>query len=133
MVRFQNLIKNVFLILHGHNIHCQQQVLSKFHMLYTQFAFLPYCGVAGVVFKMASQQEKALCVLRFEVSRSVITVQLEFRARPKKHISLVWCIFFKPCTKFTLHSNHRSGHLKWSTHKAFCWDAILETGPAAPQ
>jgi hypothetical protein len=30
---------------------------------------------------MASQQEKAFCVLRFEVSRSVITVQREFCAR----------------------------------------------------
>jgi hypothetical protein len=30
---------------------------------------------------MASLQEKAFCVLRFEVSRSVITVQREFRAR----------------------------------------------------
>ena len=34
---------------------------------------------AGVC-EMASQQEKAFCVLRFEVSRSVITVQREFRA-----------------------------------------------------
>jgi len=34
--------------------------------------------------KMASQQEKAFCVLRFEVSRSVITVQSEFRARFRK-------------------------------------------------
>ena len=33
-----------------------------------------YCGAAGPVSKMASQQEKAFCVLRFEVSRSVITV-----------------------------------------------------------
>jgi hypothetical protein len=33
------------------------------------------------VYKMASQQEKAFCVLRFEVSRSVITVQREFCAR----------------------------------------------------
>ena len=30
---------------------------------------------AGPVSKMASQQEKAFCVLRFEMSRSVITVQ----------------------------------------------------------
>ena len=37
-------------------------------------------GLWGVS-KMASQQEKAFCVLRFEVSRSVITVQREFRAR----------------------------------------------------
>jgi hypothetical protein len=39
---------------------------------------------AGPVSKMASQQEKAFCELRFEVSRSAITVQREFRARFKK-------------------------------------------------
>ena len=33
---------------------------------------------------MAPQQEKAFCVFRFEVSRSVITVQREFRARFRK-------------------------------------------------
>ena len=33
---------------------------------------------------MASQQEKAFCVLGFEVYRSVITVQREFRARFRK-------------------------------------------------
>ena len=33
---------------------------------------------------MASQQEKVFCVLRFEVSRSVITVQREFLARFRK-------------------------------------------------
>ena len=32
-------------------------------------------GAAGPVPKMASQQENAFCVVRFEVSRSVITVQ----------------------------------------------------------
>ena len=36
-----------------------------------------YCGAAGPVSKMASQQEKAFCVPRFEVSKSVITVQRE--------------------------------------------------------
>ena len=30
---------------------------------------------AGPIYKMAPQQEKAFCVFRFEVSRSVITVQ----------------------------------------------------------
>jgi len=34
----------------------------------------------GPVSKMAFQQEKAFCVLCFEVYRSVITVQCEFRA-----------------------------------------------------
>ena len=24
----------------------------------------------------------------------------------------VWCVFSKPCTKLTLHCNHRCGHLK---------------------
>ena len=43
-----------------------------------------YCGAEGPVSKMASQQEKAFCVLRFEVSRSLITVQREFRARFRK-------------------------------------------------
>jgi len=64
---------------------------------------------AGLVYKMASQQEKAFCVLHFEVSRSVITVQRQFRARFRKD---AWCVFSKQCTKLTLHCNHRSGHLK---------------------
>jgi hypothetical protein len=41
-------------------------------MRYQQFASHAYCEAAGPVSKMASQQEKAFCVLRFEVSRSAI-------------------------------------------------------------
>jgi hypothetical protein len=37
-----------------------------------------FCVAAGPVLKMALQQQKAFCVLRFEVSRSVITVQRDF-------------------------------------------------------
>jgi hypothetical protein len=84
MVRFQKVIKNVFLALHGHNIHCQQQEMCKSLMLYQQFASHAYCGAAGPVSKMALQQEKAFCVLYFKVSRSVISVQSQFRARFKK-------------------------------------------------
>jgi len=84
MVRFQKLTTNLFLTLHGHNVHRQQQQLSKFLMRCQQFASHAYCRAAGPVSKMASHQEKALCVLRFEVSRSVITVQREFRARFRK-------------------------------------------------
>jgi hypothetical protein len=47
----------------------------------TAARFLAYCGAAGPVSKMASQQVKAFCVLRFEVSRSVIAVQREFRVQ----------------------------------------------------
>jgi len=83
---------------------------------------------AGPVSKMASQQEKAFCVLRFEVSRSVITVQRGFRARFRKDA----CASFlnrarnSHCTAITdLDTSKRS------TQKAFsCCDAILETGPA---
>ena len=75
MVQFQKLTRNLFLTLHG-----QQRQLSKFLMRCQQFAFHAYCGAVGSVSKMASKQEKAFCVLRFEVSRSVITVQREFRA-----------------------------------------------------
>ena len=80
MVWFQKLTRNLFLALHGHNVHRQQRRLSKFLMCYQQFASHAYCGAAGPVSKMASQQEKAFCVLRFEVP--VITVEREFRAAP---------------------------------------------------
>jgi hypothetical protein len=66
---------------------------------YQQFASHAYCRAVGPVSKMASQQEEAFCVLRFEMSRSVITVitvQREFRARFKNDIILVWCAFFRP-------------------------------------
>jgi hypothetical protein len=81
MVQFQKLTRNLFLTLHGHNVHRQQRQLSKFLMRYQQFASHAYCRAAGPVSKIVSQQEKTFCVLRFEVSRSVITVQLEFFAR----------------------------------------------------
>jgi len=109
MVRFQKLTRNLFLTLHGQNVHRQQRQLSKFLMRYQQFASHAYCGAAGPVSKMASKQEEAFCVLCFEVSRSVITVQRDFRARFRKDAP---CVFFKQCTKLTLHCNHRSGHLK---------------------
>jgi hypothetical protein len=56
------------------------ETVHVFHAL-QQFAYHAYCGAAWPVSKMASQQEKAFCMLRFEVSRSVITVQREFCAR----------------------------------------------------
>ena len=75
MVQFRKLTRNLFLNLHGKNVYRQQRQLSKFLMRYQQFDSHAYCGAAGSVSKMAPQQEKAFCVLRFEVSRSVITVQ----------------------------------------------------------
>jgi hypothetical protein len=65
MARFKKLIRNLFLTLHGHSIHCQQQELSKFLMGFQQFASHAYCRAAGLVSKMASQQEKVFCELAF--------------------------------------------------------------------
>jgi len=104
-VRFQKLTRNLFLTLHGHNVHSQQRQLPKFLMRYQQFASHSYCWAAGPVSKMASQQEKTFCVLRFEVSRSVITVQREFRARFRKDAPA--------------RCNHRSGHLKTEHTESF--------------
>jgi hypothetical protein len=68
-------------MLHGKNVHRQQRQLSKLLVHYQQLASHAYCEATGPDSKMASQQEKAFCVLRFEVSRSVITVQREFCAQ----------------------------------------------------
>ena len=69
MVRFQKLTRNISLNLHGHNLHRQQQQLSKFLMRYQQFASHAYRGAAGPVYKMASQQEKAFISLGHPVRR----------------------------------------------------------------
>ena len=61
MVRFQQLTRNLFLTLHGHNVHRQQRQLSKFLMCYQQFASHAYCGAARPVYKMTSQHH-AWCV-----------------------------------------------------------------------
>jgi len=128
MVRFQKLTRNVFLTLNGHNVHRQQRQMSKFLMRYQQFTSHAYCGAAGPVSKMASQQVKDFYVLCFEVSRSVITVQREFRARFRKThgASFLNRARNSRCTVITdLDTSKRS------TQKACsCCDALLETGPA---
>jgi len=47
MLRFQKLTRNLFLTLHGHNVHRQQPQMSEFLMRYQQFASHAYCGAAG--------------------------------------------------------------------------------------
>jgi len=129
MARFQKLTRNLFLTVHGHNIRVyrQQRKLSKFLMRYQQFASHAYCGAAGPVSKMASQQEKAFCAFRFEVSSSVITVLREFRARFRKdaRTSFLNGARNSRCTVIAdLDTSKRS------TQKAFsCCDAIMENWP----
>ena len=52
IVLFQKLRRNLFLTLHGHNVHRQQWQLSKFLLRYQQFASHAYCGAAGPISKM---------------------------------------------------------------------------------
>ena len=130
MVQFQKLTRNLFLTLHGRNVHRQQRQMSKFLMRYQQFASHAYCGAAGPVSKMASQQEKAFCVVRFEVSRSVITVQREFRARFRKDAC---CVFSKPFPAATpswkLAPRPRSKHEKRTAGNAWeTWTVAAADG-----
>ncbi|XP_067125590.1 centrosomal protein of 120 kDa-like [Centruroides vittatus] len=62
----------------------KQWQLSKLLMCYPLFTCHDYCAGVVLLSKMAFQQEKAFCVLSFEVSRSVVTVQREFHAWFKK-------------------------------------------------
>jgi hypothetical protein len=52
---------------------------------------------------MALQQEKIFCVLRFEVSKSVITVQREFRARFRKDALCNFLLTFETAPFFCVY------------------------------
>ena len=86
-MQFQKLTRNLFLTLHGQNVHRQQRKLSKFIMRYQQFA----CS----------------CLLRGQFLR---------RRRSRKRLS-VCSVFscldlWIQCSVSFVHCNHRSGHLK---------------------
>jgi hypothetical protein len=66
MVQFQNLTRNLFLTLHGHNVHRQQRQLSKFLVRYQQLASHSYCGAAGPV-SMRYQQFCTKLTLHFTI------------------------------------------------------------------
>ena len=106
MARFQKLTRNLFLTLHWHNVHRQQQQLSKFLMRYQQFASHAYCGAS---FKDGVAAGKGFLCARFwgvqicDSSAAWVSFRKDASCR---------CVFSKPCTKLTLHCNHRSVHLK---------------------
>jgi hypothetical protein len=119
MLQFQKLTRNLFLTLHGQNVHHQQRQLPKFRMRYQQFASHTYFGAAGPVSKMASQQEKAFCVLRFEASRSVITVQREVCARFRTAGSAreTWTVATADGVRFT--------RVGWETYLVNVWNSTI--------
>jgi hypothetical protein len=75
-------------------------------MRYQQLASHAYCGAAGPVSKMASQQEKAFCVLRFLYVQMWLQCSESFIHGLKKAHHTRIKYFFKPCTKLTLLRNH---------------------------
>jgi len=89
MVPFQKLTRNLFLNLHGHNVHRQQHQLSKFLTRYLPAVrFSCLLRGRGASFQDGVAAGKVFLCAPFEVSRS------------------------ERCTKLTLYCNHRSGHLK---------------------
>ena len=100
MARFQKLTRNLFLTLHRHTVHRQQQQLSKFLMLYQQFASPAYCE--------ASFQDGVAAGKGFLCAQFWGFQICDYSA------AWVLCgyVFSKPCTKLTLRCNRRSGHLK---------------------
>ena len=62
VVQFQKLTRNLFLTLHGQNVHRQQRQLSKFRMRYQQFARSCLLRGRGVSFQdVAAAGKGFLC------------------------------------------------------------------------
>ena len=58
MVQFQKLTRNLFLTLHGQNVHRQQRQLSRFLMHYQSSLARAYCGASfqdGTAVSMKSE------------------------------------------------------------------------------
>jgi hypothetical protein len=74
-------------ISHLTRVKCTPSAAATVQVYRALPAVLPLMLTAGPVSKIASQHEKAFSALRFEVSRSVITVQREFCARFRTAVS----------------------------------------------
>jgi hypothetical protein len=91
MVRLQSLIKDDFLP-YTDTTYTVSSGNCRIFLCATSSS--PLMLTAGPVSKMASQQERAFCVLRLEVSRSVIAVQPEFSEQFEKVAPYKNNIFF---------------------------------------
>jgi hypothetical protein len=116
MVQFQNLTRNLFLTLHRHNVHRQQRQLSKF--LAVGFSWL--LRGHGARFQDGVAAGKGVLCAPFW------GVQI-------CDYSTCATITSKPCTKLTLHCNHRSWHLKTEhTERLFLLRRHLGIWPRGP-
>jgi hypothetical protein len=93
-------------------LYIVSQMWSAYFFTKLQFYYILRQWYVQETHKIMFLFQKLINVFPFEVSRSVITVQHKFLAQFKKYFILVWCAFFKPYTKLTLHCYHRTGHLK---------------------
>ena len=95
MVQFRKLTRNLFLTLHGQNVHRQQRQLSMFLMRYQQFARSCLLRGCGASFQDGVAAGKGfLCAPFWGVQISDYSAACMVR--------LFW----------TVHCNHRSGHIK---------------------
>jgi len=79
MVLFQKLTRNLFLTLHGHNAHCQQQQLSKFLMRYQQFAFHASHGLEKMHdASFLNRAQNSCCILMTDLDTSEWSTQKAF-------------------------------------------------------
>jgi hypothetical protein len=127
MVRFQKLIKIYFLPYPGTTYTVRSGNCPSFSCVTSCSLLMLTAGPRDQFPRW--RRSRTFCVLRFEVSRSVITVQREFLALFKKDAPHKNNVFFKPCTKITLHCNHRSGHLRLTEHYAMkTYEGVLDLG-----
>jgi hypothetical protein len=76
--------------------------------------FLAYYGTRRFIaaFTRALHQLVVSTLSHISPFHPILSLQDPSYYYPPIHIIPVWCVSFKPCTKLTLHCNHRSGHLK---------------------
>ena len=81
MVRFQKLTRNLFLTLHGTTYTVSSGNCPSFSCATSSSLLMLTAGPRGQFPRWRRSRKRFFCVLRFEVSRSVITVQCSARFR----------------------------------------------------
>jgi len=111
MVRFQELTRNLFLNLYWHNVHCSSSNCPSFSCATSSSLLMLTAGPRGQ-FPRWRRSRKRLSVCSV-LRRPDLWLQETWKDAPGR------CVFSKPCTKLTLHCNHRSGHLKTEHTESF--------------
>jgi len=123
-VGFKKLTRNLFLTLHGHNVHHHQRQLSKFLMRYQQFVSHAYLRGQFAKWRRSRKRLSVCSILRCPDQWLQCSVSYVHGLEKTHHASFLNCARNSRCTVITdLDTSKRS------TQKAFsCCDAILQTG-----